>query len=255
MSAPDFFRLNAYRVLRIPASASAFDIHKASMRRAAAPGFPGTTEIDLPELGDVPRGDADICAAVERLANPVERITDRLFWFCQLPTASCAQHGSSAMDPTGHDSVLRALFDAMHGGLDEPGLAAWVDALRAWYDLTRDDDYWFLALIYEDQGGFEAPATSQQVDALRADTVRIAAEPLILAARAAVADGDRDTVRRVVKVLASLADTGPWASEAIKGIEEIEQIDVPLMPRTDRCAPSSSVMVAWPTLGPPRRIM
>ena len=46
MSAPDTFRLNAYRVLRVPASASAFDIHKASMRRAAAPGSPCTAEAD-----------------------------------------------------------------------------------------------------------------------------------------------------------------------------------------------------------------
>jgi len=230
MIAPDTFRLNAYRVLRIPASASAGDIHKAAanMRRAAAQGTARTSEFDIPQLGDVPRGDADISAAVGRLGNPVQRITDRLFWFCQLPTPSGAQRVTSAMDPTGHDCVLRALFNAMEGGLDELGLAAWVDALRAWRALTCDDDYWFLTLIYEDSGDFEAAATPEEVEALRADAVRLAACPLILAARAAHAAGEEDTVRRVLAALSSLASTGPWASAATEEIEESSECEVVL---------------------------
>jgi hypothetical protein len=218
MITPDIFRLNAYRVLRIPASASASDIQKAAarMREAAASGPVKTYDIDIPQLGDVPRRDKDISAAVDRLANPVQRLTDRLFWFCQLPAASGAQRVSSAMDPTGHDCVLRALFTAMEGGLDEAGLAAWVDAIRAWRTLTCDDDYWFLALIYEDSGGFEAPATAEEVDALRADAVRIAAEPLIRAACAAWEAGEDETVRRVVASLGKLTSTGPWASAAME---------------------------------------
>jgi len=224
MIAPDAFRLNAYRVLRIPASASASDIQKAAanMRRASAHGTARTSDFDIPQLGDVPRSDADISAAVARLANPVQRITDRLFWFCQLPTPSGAQQVSSAMDPTGHDCVLRALFGAMEGGLDEAALAAWVDALRAWRALACDDDYWFLTLIYEDSGDFEAPATADEVEALRADAVRLAACPLILAARAAYAAGEKDTVRRVLAALSSLTNTGPWASVAIEELTNSE---------------------------------
>jgi hypothetical protein len=222
MIATDMFRLNAYRVLRIPASASAADIQKAAdrMRQSAASGAARTSEIDIPQLGDVPRGEADILAAVGRLANPVHRITDRLFWFCQLPAPSGAQRVSSAMDPTGHDSVLRALFNAMEGGLDESGLAAWVDALRAWRTLTCDDDYWFLTLIYEDSGNFEAPASADEVEALRADAVRLAACPLIVAARAAHAAEEEDTVRRVEKALALLTNTGSWALATIDDMGE-----------------------------------
>ena len=232
MIAPHAFRLNAYRVLRIPASASAADIHKAAanMRRAAAHGTARTSDVDIPQLGDVPRGDADISAAVGRLANPVQRITDRLFWFCQLPTSCGAQRVSSAMDPTGHDCVLRALFNAMDGGLDEIGLAAWVDALRAWRALTCDDDYWFLALIYEDSGDFESAATPEEVEALRTDAVRLAACPLLVATRAALAAGEKDTIRRVLTGLSSLTHTGPWASAAIREIEA----DLST-PEIDRC--------------------
>jgi len=225
MIAPDTFRLNAYRVLRIPASANASDVQKAAtnMTRSDAQGTGKTSEVDILGLGDVPRRETDILAAVARLANPVHRLTDRLFWFCQLPAPSGAQRVSSAMDPTGHDSVLRALFSAMEGELDESGLAAWVDALRAWRALTCDDDYWFLALIYEDQGNFEQPATSEEVEAVRADAVRIAAEPLILAACAAHMAGEEDTVRRVVAALGKLTHTGPWAAAVIEELTTSEQ--------------------------------
>src|SRR5437868_2583208 len=120
MVAPDAFRMNAYRVLRIPVSASASDIHKAaaSMRRAATLGLSNTSNIDIPGLGDVPRGDADIRAAVGRLANPMQRLTDRLLWFYQLPQPTSTRSISSALDPAGHDRVLRDLFNAIQGGLD-----------------------------------------------------------------------------------------------------------------------------------------
>jgi hypothetical protein len=225
MIAPDTFRLNAYRVLRISASANASDVQKAAtnMTRSDAQGTGRASEVDILGLGGVPRRETDILAAVARLANPVHRLTDRLFWFCQLPAPSGAQRVSSAMDPTGHDCVLRALFSAMEGELDESGLAAWVDALRAWRALTCDDDYWFLALIYEDQGNFEQPATSEEVEAVRADAVRIAAEPLILAACAAHMAGEEDTVRRVVAALGKLTHTGPWAAAVIEELTTSEQ--------------------------------
>jgi hypothetical protein len=220
MIAPDVFRLNAYRVLRVPGGASASDIHKAadSIRRGVAPGLSRTSDIDIPGLGNVPRGDTDIRAALGRLADPAQRLTDRLFWFCELPAPAGAQRFSSPMDPTGHDSALRALFEAMQGGLDDAGLAAWVKALRGWHAVANDEDYWFLALIHEDEGSFERRATSADAEALRADAVRIAAEPLILAARAALVADDRETVRRILTALSELTDTGPWASAAIDDI-------------------------------------
>ena len=228
MMTTNAFRSNAYRVLRVPASASAADIHKAADKmRQAEPGLYKTSEIDIPEVGDVPRGRADINAAVARLANPVHRLTDRLLWFCQLPKPGGAQGMSSHMDPSGHDAALR---DVIHltttqAGLDESGLAAWVKALRAWHTVTSDDDYWFLSLINEDQGGFEPSATTQEVDAVRADAVRIAAEPLIIAAReAALMPENKDTVRRVLIALSSLRDTGQWVAATMDDIATIGEM-------------------------------
>lgn len=207
MTTHDVFRLNAYRVLRIPASASAAEINQAAARmRRAEPELKRTSRNDVVELGEAPRGDADISAAVARLADPVKRLTDRLLWFCSLPIPGHGPHISSAMDPAGHDGALRALFDAMQGDLDEPGLEAWVKALRAWHAVTSDDDYWFLALMNEDQGNFERPATQAEVESLRASAVRLAAEPLILAARKALAADDPDAVRRVRNALSELPD-------------------------------------------------
>ena len=222
----DTFRLNAYRVLRIPVSASASDIQKAADRmRRAESGVYKTSEIDVPQLGDVSRRDADVRAAVDRLAHPVQRLTDRLLWFCELPRPAGAQRVACDMDPAGHDTALRALFDAMQGGLDESGLAAWVKALRAWHAVMSDDDYWFLALMNEDQGGFEPAASSQEVDAVRANAVGIAAEPFILAAReAALVPDDSDTARRLLMALSELRDTGPWVSAAMDDIATIAEM-------------------------------
>jgi hypothetical protein len=228
MMTPDALRLNAYRVLRVPASASVADIHKAADRIIQAePGLYKTSEVDIPALGDVPRRDADITAAIARLTNPVQRLTDRLLWFCKLPTPGSTTQFASAMDPAGHDAALR---DVIHlttkqGGLDESDLAEWVKALRAWHAVTSDDDYWFLSLINEDQGGFEPTATTSEVDAVRADAVRIAAEPLIIAAReAALSIDDRDTVRRVLTALSDLRSTGPWVSAAMEDVATIAEL-------------------------------
>jgi len=222
------FRLNAYRVLRVPASASVADIQKAADKmRRAEPGLYRTSEIDIPELGDVPRRDADINAAVARLADPVQRLTDRLLWFCQLPRPGGAQRMSSDMDPAGHDLALRDVINltATPKALDESGLASWVKTLRAWHAVTADDDYWFLSLMNEDQGSFDPPATTQEVDAVRADAVRIAAEPLIIAAReAALSIDDRDTVRRVLTALSELRSTGQWVSAAMDDVATIGEM-------------------------------
>ena len=219
MIASDAFRLNAYRVLRLSVSASVSDVHKAaaSMRRAVTLGLAGTTEADLPALGQVPRTEADIRAAVGRLANPLQRLSDRLLWFYN-PPQSGVPTADVAVDPAGHDQALCDLFSAFQTTLDDSGVAAWVRALRDWHAVICDDGYWSLALTHEEQGGFEPAAIFSEVEAVRADAVRLAAEPLILAGRAALAADERASVRRILVALEGLADTGPWASAAIEDI-------------------------------------
>ena len=83
MFVPDRLKTNAFRVLRLSADATLSEIHKAagSMRRAVSLGVADTTEADMPLLGEVSRTEPDIRAAIGRLENPTQRLSDRLFWF------------------------------------------------------------------------------------------------------------------------------------------------------------------------------
>src|ERR1039458_5855194 len=93
MFVPDRLKTNAFRVLRLSADCTLSEIHKAagSMRRAALLGLADTTEADMPRLGEIPRTEADIRAAIGRLENPVQRLSDRLFWFYLTPQSRDAK--------------------------------------------------------------------------------------------------------------------------------------------------------------------
>ncbi|MBU1207207.1 MAG: hypothetical protein KKH04_09810 [Proteobacteria bacterium] len=229
MFVPDGFRTNAYRVLRLSGNATLSEIHKAaaSMRRASTLGLAGTNEADIPLLGEVPRTEADIRTAVGRLANPTQRLSDRLLWFHQPPQPENAGMAPLATkfipDPLDsiarcHDEALHGLFCAFEAGLDDSGAAVFVQALRAWHDIVSDDGYWALASAFEERGGFEPPALPSEVSALRGDVVRLAAEPLILAGRDAIARNDTPAIRLIMGALEQLVNTGPWAQAAQEDI-------------------------------------
>src|SRR6267378_3363072 len=63
---PDYFKSNAYRVLRLPAKSNYSDVHKAaaSMRRAAKLGLIETGDVDMLYLGEISRTEADIQTAM-----------------------------------------------------------------------------------------------------------------------------------------------------------------------------------------------
>ena len=223
MFVPDGLRTNTYRVLRLSANATLSEIHRAadSMRRTAKLGLAGTNEADIPLLGEVPRSEADIRGAIGRLANPSQRLNDRLFWFHQPPHSRNADAPALANKaisgpPDGatrrHDEALNRLFAAFEAGLDDSGVALWVEALQAWHTAVSDDDYWALVLDLEERGGFEPVALPSDLDALRDDAVRLAADGLTAAGRNALARSDTSTVRRILAAFKELADTGPWTA-------------------------------------------
>src|SRR6202035_3703914 len=124
MFVPDRLKTNAYRVLRLSADATLSEIHKAagSMRRAVSLGVANTSEADMPVLGEIPRTEADIRAAIGRLENPIQRLRDRLFWFHLTPVSPDAKAPARPSEPEGiawsHDEALRALFTAFGAGFD-----------------------------------------------------------------------------------------------------------------------------------------
>ncbi len=229
MFVPDTMRTNAYRVLGLSGNATASEIHKAaaSLRRAAALGLSGTTAADIPQLGEIPRTEADIRTALGRLENPEQRLCDRLFWFhlpaeCRGPKAPArpteaipGQTHGAAWD---HDQALHSLFAAFEVGEADAGVPLWVQALRTWHQVVFDDDYWALTLALEKQGAFEPAALPSEIDDLRDNAVRLAAEVLLVAGRDALARNDASTVRRILDTLGELADTGTWAALAQKDI-------------------------------------
>ena len=158
---------------------------------------------------------ADIRAAVGRLENPAQRLSDRLFWFHMRPESLNADSPTVSDQPEesgrNHDQALHGLFAALSTDLDDAGAALWVQAIRAWHQVVSNDDYWSLSLALEEQGAFEPPVLLSEMDALRDGAVGLAAEPLLVAAREALAHDDTLTVRRILAALAELVDTGPWA--------------------------------------------
>jgi len=203
------------------------EVHKAaaSMMRAAKLGQARTTETDIPALGNVARTEADIRTAVGRLSNPALRLRDRLFWFHQPPLVEkrAAPTFTTEAIPTekiarSHDDALRCLLTAFEATLDDAGVSVWSRALRAWHQTVSDDDYWSLSLNLEEQGSFEPVALLSDLDDLRDDALRLAADGLIVAGREALTRNDASTVRRILVTLENLGDTGRWAAAAQEDI-------------------------------------
>jgi hypothetical protein len=227
MFVPDHLKSNAYRILRLSVTANAADIHKAAaaLRRAAVLGV---TDNKADVLGDIPCTEVDLRTSVGRLENPIQRIGDRLFWFQLTPQVLDAQTTSRLIESSGrnpqalaalnHDNALHILFAALKSGMDNAGIELWVRAIRAWHQVMSDDNYWALSLSLEERGDFEPPALPSEIDALRDDTVRLAADPFIVSARDAVARNDASAVRRISNALYALTDTGSWAASAIEDI-------------------------------------
>jgi len=216
MYTPAWQKTNAFRVLRIPAGASLSEVHKAttSMRRAILLDAVSTTEEDVRLLGEIPRTEADIRAAIDRLENPTQRIHDRLFWFHSLDAKASGCPSGFDASVWNHDLALREIFAAFETGFDDAGIWAYARALRSWQRGVSDDDYWVHILGLEQQGDFEPAAVLSEVDELRYKAVEFAAEPLVMAGRDAVVRGNAAAVRQILVTLEQLADTGLWVSAA-----------------------------------------
>jgi hypothetical protein len=232
MFVPDRWQSNPYRVLRLSASASASDIHKAAaaMRRLALLGVAETAAADMPRLGPLARTEAGIRAAVGRLGDPAQRLVDRLFWFHLIPDRpESANLGASGHNETHvesaatrrHDDALHGLYASLDAGIDAEGVVVWTRSLRAWCESIADDEYWVASLEIDENGTFEPSLLPSEVDSLREEAAALAAEPLIVAARDAVARDDATAAVRIIKALKELVDTGTWVANALYDIASL----------------------------------
>ena len=224
MFVPERMKTNAYRVLGLAADATLSEIHRAagSMRRAVSLGVAKTTDADLPLLGEISRTESDIRSAIGRLENPTQRLSDRLFWFHRPLEVVNAQASVRPNNPNesarAHDEALRNIFAAFESGFADIGVSAWINALQRWHLVVSEDDYWAYIVELERQGAFEPAAFPSELDALRDEAVGLAAEPLIVAGRDALARDDSSTVRRILAALEVLHNTGPWSGIAQQDI-------------------------------------
>ncbi|MEI9939554.1 MAG: hypothetical protein WDO69_20225 [Pseudomonadota bacterium] len=224
MFIPDYLSANAYRVLRLSTEASLSDAHRAAagMTRRATLGAVPLEETDLPLLGELRRAEADVRMALGRLQSPPQRVRDRLFWFCSLPSAELARPPVVAPVASGgadiaqdHDRALYSLIAATRASPDEAGIQSWVDSLRTWQRVVTSDDYWLLAARQEEGGDYEPGALPSEVQAVRDEAVRLAAEGMLMFARDALARDEPACVRAVLLALIQLEDTGSWAARAV----------------------------------------
>jgi molecular chaperone DnaK len=227
---PDYFKSNAYRVLRLPAKSNYSEVHKAaaSMRRAAKLGLIETAEVDMLYLGEISHTETDIQTAIGRINDPLQRIKDRLFWFYLTPKRLDAQTTSrlietfqdnpEAVPAINHDKALHLLIAALGSILDDAGIQLWILALQAWHQVLSDDSYWSLSTALEERGAFEPAAFPSEIDALRGNAVELAAEAFLVAARSALALNDLSTVRGILSALQELSSTGPWARRALDNV-------------------------------------
>ena len=216
MLIPDRLKSNAYRVLGLSGNATLSEIHSVAgeMRRKVQLGLSQTTDLVYPSFGEVSRSESDIRAAMGRLGNPVQRLTDRLLWFHVLPENHGIQTQTLLSQTAGvewsHDEALRSIFGAIEAGFDEHGIAIWIGALRAWHKITCRDDYWAYIALVEQRGRFEPQPSPAEINTLRADAVGMAAEPLQMAASDAVTRDDTQTLQRIMSTLNGLSDIGSW---------------------------------------------
>jgi hypothetical protein len=205
---------NAYRILGLSCSASQKEIFDAatSLRRALKLGVEKSRAEDLPWLGPVSRTEMDVRDALSRLANPAQRIYERLFWFYDTLQAGRASRlddlqpavdyfGAAKEQSARHDAALLALAMALrlHPRMEES--AVWRGALALWKEAVEAKDFWSILMASDLKGDFEQLVTFAEIKELRRRTLQLISAPVADVAKDAAARRDFHTCRRALVVL------------------------------------------------------
>ena len=91
MARPDIYRINAFRILGLPTTASRKESHSHLRKLELAEKFGNSVQIERGILPLTPPPDADARqAAAQRLNEPEQRLVDELFWFWPLSLGASA---------------------------------------------------------------------------------------------------------------------------------------------------------------------
>lgn len=204
---------NAYRILGLPCSASQKQVFEAaaSMRRALKLGVEKSLAEDMPWLGPLSRTEMDVRDALSRLANPAQRIYERLFWFYDAQVAHVSRlddlqpavdHLISTAGQSGrHDAALLSLAVALrlHPSIEES--AVWRQSFKLWREVVEANEFWSLLMSSDLKGDFEQLVTFAEIKELRQRTLQLVTSTVADVARDASARRDYNTCRRALTVL------------------------------------------------------
>ncbi|HEY4100340.1 MAG TPA: hypothetical protein VGM20_05645 [Gemmatimonadales bacterium] len=208
---------NAFRTLGLPGDATMSAIYDADQaaRRSVRLGTRRRTVWDLDFISEPNRSDATLRDAVGRLANPLDRVRERLFWVHQCP--DIARASAHALDQLAslssgvfgpHDSAFFTLLHVcVHDPLmlDEP---RWLGAIAAWTRALEGDGYWAAVVALEATGGFSSPAAETDITLLRREAFRGVADVLASIARTAIAVESLPLASRALRILTQSALPG-----------------------------------------------
>lgn len=117
-----------------------------------------------------------------------------------------------------HDQALLELFALYSSERSADNGETWALKLRNWETAIQNEDYWKLTSVLDQLGVFEVAANPEEISDLRARAVAMAAEPLLLHAREAVASGDLAQLKVCLRVVQGFSATGNWVASARKDI-------------------------------------
>ena len=221
---------NAYRMLGLPASASAVSIRNAvqSLKRSMKLGDNLQRPWQFPFLGEFARSENALRECESRLKNPRQRLRERLFWFHEgdfwseiwqdaLANKAVDFHTARYAAFT-HDN---ALFSLTITAIQDPGFCdeeRWIRALSAWAAVEQDKEYWDTLRQAETDGEFEPAASESELDELRRELPRLVCESLADGARRALVAGEDATCMRILNVFRRSKLPGNLAEEFEAGI-------------------------------------
>ncbi|HYP01336.1 MAG TPA: rhodanese-like domain-containing protein [Pyrinomonadaceae bacterium] len=208
---------NAFRALGLSCHASQTEIYAAasSIRRAIKLG------VERPQqqhqfdwLGSPDRTENGVRDALSRLADPAQRIYERLFWFfAPQEITAAAELSFSTLEESierlrrlaepsaGHDIALLSLVSMLE--LDPRLLNAdgWRRTYALWKELIDAREFWSLLMASDLKGDFEQVTTFGEIKILRARAWRLVTSPVAEIAKDAVLRDDEELARRALDTL------------------------------------------------------
>ena len=205
---------NAYRVLGLSCHASQKEIYAAasSIRRAIKLGVEQKPAHQLAWLGSGERTETSVRDALSRLADPAQRIYERLFWFFEpqniatepgLPALreSVARLSSVPQSSTGHDIALLSLAVLLQADPELFVTEEWQRTYALWKELIEAKEFWSLLVAADLKGDFEQVTTFGEVRNLRGRAWRLVTAPVAEIAKDGILREDHPLTRRALNII------------------------------------------------------